>query len=184
VRNPKAITVLATVCFLAFGCSDSTGPGDAGFTATIGGDLDLSVSGDAIFGVASEGGVDRWMIFLTDGVFLGLDYDMIAISREASGAPIAVGTHTILDAASDALEADDIVGAYMIGRHDGTLGVFSSVSGTLTVTSASSERVVGSFDFSATMQIAVGPQVRDARNLTLTGSFTAEAGTIPSGTSN
>ena len=89
-----------------------------------------------------------------------------------------------LEAASNELEADDVVGAYMIGRHDSTLGVFSSVSGTLTISSAGSDQVVGSFNFSVTMQIAVGPQVTDVRNMTITGSFTAAAGEIPSGTGN
>lgn len=182
MRKLEMVITLSIACMLAIGCSDSTEPDDAGFEATISGDMELSVSGDAIFGVTGEGGVDRWMIFLLNGTFLGLDYDMIGIGRDASGTPIPVGTYSILDAASDALEGDDVTAVYMMERHNGTLGVFSSVSGTLTITSANADRVAGSFNFSATMQIAVGPDVREVRDLTFTGSFTAYAGEIPSGT--
>jgi hypothetical protein len=176
------MTAMVATCILVFGCGDSTGPEEGEFEATISGDIERSVSGEAIFGVTDEGGVERWMIFLLEGAFLGLDYDMIGITREASATPIPVGTHTIAEADSDTLDDDDITAAFMIGRHNGSLGVYSSVSGTLTITSASSERVVGTFNFSAEMQIAVGPDVDEVRNLNFTGSFTAVADAIPSGT--
>ena len=137
-----------------------------------------------MFGVSTEGGVDRWMIFLSEGVFLGLDYDMIGFLREASSTPIEVGTHTIVDAAGDSLDDDDIGGVYWFGSPSSpitSVGVFTSDEGTLTITSASSEWVEGTFSFSGTLDLGRGPDIVDVVNVTVAGSFTAEAGTIPSG---
>ena len=180
MRIHRAIFGIAAMCLLFAGCGDSTGPEGGSFEATISGDMELSVDGDAIFGVTSEGAVDRWMIFLENGRFLSLDYDMIGFLREGSDTPISVGTHTIAEATSDDLDGEDITGVYWMGRHNGTLGVYTSVSGTLTITSSDAERVVGNFSFSVTVQIAV-VDVSDVRELTVTGSFEAAAGTIPSG---
>ena len=147
MRILKSTSAIAAASLLAFGCGES-GPEEGNFEATISGDMEVSISGNAIFGVSSEGGVERWMIFLLNGVFLGFDYDMIGFSREASATPIPVGTHTIVDAAADSLDDEDIGSAYMMERHNGSLGVYSSVSGTLTITSASAEEVTGNFSFS------------------------------------
>ncbi|MFC1639876.1 hypothetical protein ACFL3B_03825 [Gemmatimonadota bacterium] len=186
MRKMITLSLVVAVALAVGGCKDSTGPSDANFTATITGDLELELEGEAIFGVTTSGGIDRWMIFLTAGQFMvDPDWDMIGISREASGTSIGVGTHTIVDAADDDLEAEDVAAAYMLGRHNGgSLGVFGSVSGTLTITAATSNVVTGNFSFSATMHAAVGDDARDLRDLMVTGSFTAEPGTIPAFAAN
>jgi len=179
----KFVAAVAAISLLGFGCKDSSGPEDAGFTATISGDMDRSVSGEAIFGVSSEGGVDRWMIFMVDGVFLGLDFDMIGFSREASRTPIPVGTHTISTATSNTLDDEDITAAYMTSLdHGASFGVFTSVSGTLTIASANSDRVTGSFAFTSTRQLGYGDSIVGVEDLSMSGTFIAEAGNIPSGT--
>jgi hypothetical protein len=139
------------------------------------------LSGEAIFGVSSEGGVDRWMIFLSDGEFLVQDYDMIGFSREASDTPVGVGAHTLVDATDDGLEADDIGGVYWLGRHTGTLGIFLSDVGTLTITASSSDMVEGTFSFSGTLDLGYGPDIENVLEVAVNGSFTAEPGIIPSG---
>ncbi len=180
MRKLGAITAPLIAGILAFGCGESTVPGNAGFTATIGGDMTEELSGEAIFGVSSEGGVDRWMIFLIDGVFLAQDYDMIGFSREASDTPVGVGAHTIVDATADGLQADDIGGAYWLGRDPATLGIFLSDVGTLNITASSSDMVEGTFSFSATLDFGDGPDIENVLEVTVNGSFTAEPGTIPS----
>lgn len=181
MRYFKRLSSVAVICFWALACGDSTGPGEAGFTATVSGDMQLELSGEAIFGVSTEGGVDRWMIFLNEGAFLGLDYDMIGFIREGSVTPIGVGTHTLVDAAGDALDDEDIGGVYWFGRHTGSLGVFTSDEGNLTITSASADWIEGTFSFSGTLDLGYGPDIVDVTDVTVTGNFSAEPGTIPSG---
>jgi hypothetical protein len=121
------------------------------------------------------------MIFMLNGVFLGSDFDMIGFGREGSGTPIPVGTHTVLDATSNTLNDEDVTAAYMAGRSDNSLGVFGSVSGTLTITSSSSDRVEGSFNFSATMLLGGGDAMLGVEDLNISGTFVAGPGTIPTG---
>ena len=178
MRYLKATTVLTAVLFVG-GCGDSTGPDNPGFDATISGDLELSITGDAIFGVSSQGGVDRWMIFLSDGFLTDTVFDAIAIGREASGSPIGLGTHSIQEAGG-VLDPDEISALYMLQRSDVSLGIFRSLSGTLAITDVSDEQVTGEFSFSAVVLLEPGGAMAEAASLNVSGSFTAEPGAIPS----
>jgi len=172
------VTTIAAMVLLA-ACGE-TGPENSSFTATVTGDTTLSFEGEALFGVSSTSGRDHWVLFFTRGLFGGLDFDAVAIGRNNSDTPIGVGVHTIEDATRDEPDGEDIEGVYTLARSsDGSIASYGSVAGTLTITSASADEIRGDFEFSAEFVLAVG-SFGDVRNVTLSGSFTATPGSIPS----
>jgi hypothetical protein len=180
----KYLFALAVVgaCVLVLSCNgDASGPDDSSFTVTITGDTTFSFEGEALFGVSTTNGRDHWVLLFTRGLFGGLDFDAVAIGRNESATPIGVGVHTIEDATSDAPDGEDIEGIYTLARSsDGSIASYGSVLGSLTISSATADRIQGEFSFSAEFVLAVGPSFRDVRNVTIAGSFAAVPGTIPS----
>jgi hypothetical protein len=157
----------------------STDPVDNAFTVTITGDTNLSFEGEALFGVSSTSGQQHWMLFFNRGLFGGLDFDAVAIGRNLSDTPIGVGVHTIEDATRDEPDGEDIEGIYTLARSsDGSIASYGSVAGTLTISSATADRIQGDFNFSAEFVLAVG-SFGNVRDVTISGSFTAIPGTIP-----
>lgn len=174
----RAITLVATFAFI--GACDGTGPEDGSFTVSITGDTSLSFEGKALFGVSTTGDRDHWMLFFNRGVFGGLDFDAVAIGRNDSANPIGVGVHTIEDATRDTADGEDIEAVYTLRRSsDGSIASYGSVLGTLTISSATADRIEGEFSFSAEFVLAVAG-FANVRNLTITGFFTAVPGYIPS----
>lgn len=160
----------------------STGPGEGSYTIMFGGDTTFTVSGEAVFGTSIEEGVERWTIYLGRGALLSSDFDAVAIGRHGSGTPIGIGTHSISDAMDAATDAEDIDAAYTLGRSAGSFRIFPSVSGTLSISAASSDRVTGEFDFRVSHFFTWGSDdgpFAGVQDLTLSGSFSAVPGTIP-----
>lgn len=172
-------TILVAVIALLVGCG-TTDPVANSFTVTITGDTTLSFEGEAVFGVSTTSGRQRWVLFFNRGLFGGLDFDAVAIGRNLSSTPIGVGVHSIEDATSDEPDGEDIEGIYALSRSsDGSIASYGSVAGTLTISSASADEILGEFNFSAEFVLAVA-SFADVRNINISGSFTAIPGTVPS----
>lgn len=162
------LTGVAT-SLVSCGGDDTTGPGSGSFTATVSGDVSASLSGNAVFGVGLSIGSDTgWSIWLLEGSFFS-DYDFIRIDRSSSTAP-GVGTFTIIGGSG--VGPDDFVAAYENAVEEGndiSITGYTSVSGSLTITSATADRVEGSFSFTGS---GPGP----GRTVTVQGSFSARPG--------
>lgn len=178
LKNLGVVTLVATSVLLA--SCDGTGPDDSFFTVTITGDTTLSFEGEALFGVSTTDGRDHWVLFFNRGLFGGLDFDAVAVGRNESTTPIGVGVYTIEDATRDAPDGEDIEGIYSLRRSsDGSFGYYGSESGTLTISSATADQIQGEFNFSAEFVMAVA-SFGSVRNITVSGSFTAVPGMVPS----
>ncbi len=164
------LTGVAT-SLVSCGGGDTTGPGSGSFTATVSGVVTASLSGNAVFGVGLRTGSDTgWSIWLLDGSIFS-DHDFISIDRidrSSSTAP-GVGTFTINGSGAG---PDDFAAEYDDARAEGNdifITAYTSVSGSLTITSATADRVEGSFSFTGS---GPGP----GRTVTVQGSFSARPG--------
>ncbi len=181
MRNSLTTAIIGAGIVLAAACG--TEPEENSFAVTISGDTSFTIEGEAIFGVSVTQGREYWVIFLSRGTFGGLDFDAIAIGRHGSATPIEVGTHTIVDADSDNLDPEDIDAVYVLRRSaDGSIASYGSDTGTITVTSASNDLIRGEFSFEADFELAVG-SFGGVEEITISGSFTAIRGDVPSVTS-
>ena len=148
-----AATVLASC-----GGDSPTGPESGLFTAMVSGEVNLTFGGPATF--RDEGMV----ILMLHGSFSG-HYDFIRFDRRSSAAP-GVGTFAIAGANAG---PDDFVAEYQhaLLRTDGhETTTYRSLSGSLTITSVTADRIEGSFSFEG---IGPGP----GRTVTVQGSFDA-----------
>jgi len=162
--------VAFVVAFLtACGSDDATGPGSGSFTATVSGDVNASLSGNAVFGVGLYIGSDSgWSIWLLEGSFFS-DYDFITIDRSSSAAP-GVGAFTIIGRSGAG--PDDFVAKFEHALEEGSnieITGYTSVSGSLTITSATADQIEGSFSFTGS---GPGP----GQTVTVQGSFSAKPG--------
>ena len=110
-----------------------------------------------------------WSVWMLEGSFFG-DYDFIRIDRSSSAAPGA-GAFTIAEGPQGA-DPDDFVAEYEHALEvAGNIEItgYTSVSGSLTVTSATADRIEGSFSFTGS---GPGP----GRTVTVQGSFNAKPG--------
>ena len=153
-------TVICAATFLA-SCGGN-GPTEAesgSFIATVSGDVNVSLIGQATF---FDGGVVIWLLH---GSFSGRR-DFIRFDRRSGAAP-GVGTFTIAGIVAD---PDDFVAEYEHAR-EGADGIettrYGSVSGSLTITSATADRIEGSFSFKG-IGLGIG------RTVTVEGSFDAK----------
>lgn len=181
MRKSLTTAIIAGSIVLAAACG--TDPEENAFTVTIAGDTSFTIEGEAIFGVSVTQGREYWVIFLSRGTFGGLDYDAIAIGRHESATPIGEGAHAIADADSEELDPEDIDAVYVLRRSaDGSIASYGSDTGTITITSASNDMIRGEFSFEADFELAVG-SFGGIEDLTISGSFTAIRGDVPSVTS-
>jgi hypothetical protein len=170
--------LLGTVLVLSFSACDSGGNdgGDDGgennvFTAniTITGDVEDSFSGFAAFAEDGDGN-GGFLIFIYQGEF----------SVVPNGRIVAVGHDTASPSeGSFSINDDEFYGTYAsdLGSVSGTY--ISSDSGTLTISSSSSDRLSGSFSF--TGELVQNTSVQGTA--TVSGTFTADhlaPGDIPS----
>ncbi len=87
------------------------------------------------------------------------------------------GTFTIHSFTCTDCTAQDFAAVFAFTRPNGDFAFFSAEEGSFTITSASSERLEGRFDFTATILLATGTT---AENVTVRGTFTAIRGELPS----
>ncbi len=171
MRVIHVISLLAGLGMSLASCGGDglTGPGSGSFTATVSGDVTASLSGDAVFGVGLSIGSDTgWSIWLLEGSFFS-DYDFIRIGRSSSTTP-GVGTFALIGRGGAG--PDDFVAEYEDATDEGDaieITGYSSVSGSLTITSATADRVEGSFSFTGS---GPGPE----QTVTVQGSFSARPG--------
>ena len=169
--------LIPTLGLAILACSgDPTGVTQGTFSAAISGDLSKSISGGAIFGMQSGTAGDQWVLFLAKGNFNTPNFDIITFGREDLTRP-AEGEYELGDARTGAEEPPgptDFVGAYSFGD-EGDIGVFVSISGTLTITASTDAEISGSYNFELRQSFGTGA----IQALVITGTFRAESGTIP-----
>ena len=172
--TPSVLGAMALVSALALvACSSDdptgNGGGNGSFNATVTGGVAGSFSGVAAQGEGPvEAGQQGWILALGD---VTTSANSIVVARLGTRPP--VGTYQLIDLVS--------AGAFLPGDWGGFLFLVGptdisyfgfSVSGTVTITSSSADRVEGTFDF----------QVSDGGNppvvATVTGSFIAVGGVV------
>ncbi len=159
---------------LLLACSDGgTEPVVEGsFSATVGGDLQRTLSGTAVFGVETIGGNQGFVIAMQRGNSAALDVDLILLGRFNTARP-GTGDYDVISGACLDCSANDFDGGYVYQRPDGASGFFVSESGSVTVTKSVADTVAGTCSFIA--HSATNPEI----TITITASFTAVPGTIP-----
>ena len=158
-------------------CAEGSGPADEGsYTGTVSGDISLTLSGTAVFGVASQGGSQGFVIALDQKGATQFDRDVIVLGRFNTQRP-EVGTYAVIPGACTTCSPDDFDGGYVFQRANGESGFFISESGSMQVTASSGDEVVGSVSFTAVVLSGSGSS--SATDLTITAQFRAVPGQIP-----
>ena len=166
----RGIAALA-LALVVGGCSDSTGPGLTGdFDANVTGDQTKSLEGDAFFSFGSVFGEPEtgFALVLLEGSAFGNNDDFILIGRSSEDRP-GVGTYDIVDSEGNPT-ASEFVAIWFPATGEDIDGEFVSTGGTLTVTSSTSRRLRGSFEFDATGTMGENPTLLD---VTIRGDFDA-----------
>jgi hypothetical protein len=141
------------------GCADSTGPGVTGtFEAAVRGEFSEDVMGGAQFGSYRAEGFG--LVMTPEG---GAHY--FGIGNRTEGRP-AVGTYALTPPTSDA----EFYAAYMRATPQG-MAAFTSVSGQMVITLSTSERLEGTFQYTARGTLAGDPGT--LREVTVEGTFSA-----------
>src|SRR5688572_21628394 len=152
-------------------CRDSTGPGLTGdFSGDVTGDQTKSLEGDAFFSFGSVFGEPEtgFALLLLEGSALGENDDFILIGRSSDARP-GVGTYDIVDSEGSPT-ASEFVAIWFPATGEEIDGEFVSTGGTLTITSSTSRRLRGTFEFDATGTMCDNPTLMD---VTISGDFDA-----------
>ena len=160
---------------------NGTGPNrpvDLGdFSGTVTGDLDLTLNGQAVFGVRAS--PREWTLFFSVGDVNGTEFDFVGFFRDNTARP-GTGTFTIHSFFHDAPTVNDFRGIYFLSRSVGTFGSFysdSTTTGTLTILTSSVTEMTGEYSFIALDQFVLPAGGPDS--LLIEGEFRAVPGTIP-----
>lgn len=147
------------------GDGDGNGGGVLGdANVTIDGDVEGSLSGSAVFGMDAPN--NNFGIALFEGDFIATPTGEFVFIGYEGGRP-GEGEYQISNDESDSV----FVGVYTSDASNPTGGtLISAQNGTLTITSSSSDRVVGSFTFTGPVFSGTGTQ----GTATVAGSFDAE----------
>lgn len=168
----RTVAALALVLVAAACDNDSTGPGLTGdFSGNVSGEHTKSLRGDAFFGLGSIFGEPEagFGLLLLEGSALGDNDDFIVIGREAPGRP-GVGTYQIVDEQGTPTESE-FVAAWFPATGEDVDGNFYSTGGTVTITSSSTKRLRGNFEFDATGSF--DSDLETLLDVTVTGTFDA-----------
>ncbi|NIM51541.1 MAG: hypothetical protein GTN62_12075 [Gemmatimonadales bacterium] len=177
VKRTIQLVTLALAA-VGLGCGDGTGPNEGSFAATVSGDLALSLSGTAVFGTDEQQAQKFFVIILLRGEPGSVDLDAIAITRNDT-LPPGSGTYDINPVDCDTCGDEDFAAAFVTIR-PAAFGVFESQSGSFAITSASQDRLDGTFSFAATLNELFSFGDINAENIQLQGSFNARRDEIPS----
>lgn len=146
------------------------------FTATVvGEDLNVNLSGNAVFGIQETGPVNEWVVFLWNGQVPGTSFNVVRMFRENLDQPGPDG-YSIYSVEDGSPTIDDFLAAYAFSGTAAS-GAFLSISGNLTITTSTPEEVTGTFEFIGILDPGSFGLTTDS--VTVSGSFTAEAGLIP-----
>ena len=169
-KHMKAIRsiVVTALAVMVGACSDSTGPGLTGdFSGTVTGDQTKSLEGDAFFSFGTVfGSPANFALLLLEGGALGESDGFILIGRGQQDRP-AVGTYAIVGEDETPDPAEFVATWFPTGEEGGE---FVSTSGSVTITSSSSRRLRGTFEFDAVGSAGDPPALTE---ITISGSFDA-----------
>jgi hypothetical protein len=145
--------------------------------SVIGEGISSEISGNAIFGQQTNSeGMTELVIFLWEGNYYETSFDIITMFRTNLRIPDP-GTYEIQDVREGADSHDNFLAGWVFSTPT-AFAAFLSVSGTLTITSSSEERISGNFEFSGVLRdTSYGVSTE---SVTVSGSFTAWPGEIPS----
>lgn len=159
--------LLAPLLLVGCGDDDPTSPTESRFTAQAEGAVTTSFDGAAFFGQGQDAqGEPVFTIVLATA----LGEQIIGFARPGTSRP-AVGEYTLV--ASEERPADQWYGVYLRGTGDTVTDLFVSSVGTLRITSSSSQRLEGTFEFVGQRLSTTGTPTEDPVEATFTGSFEA-----------
>jgi hypothetical protein len=174
VRRGAFAFALGAASLIAAGCDEVTGIGAGDFVATITGDIDTSLAGDAFWSVIEEGDSRNFILILFQDDISSNDredYHFIAISR--SGSEPGVGVYVV---DNDEPNPPAFRGQYadVVDADEPTAAgpVIGATGGVFTVTRIDSGLMTGSFRFDATgLEL---PNTSTFISATLDGTFDAQ----------
>ncbi|HEU5153175.1 MAG TPA: hypothetical protein VFU03_00435 [Gemmatimonadales bacterium] len=146
------------------------------FTAEITGEVQTILSGNAVFGPVRGPSNIPGSFSLTLGAYS--DNGAVVFSRVASGQP-KPGTYRVTAFTGGAEKEDELHALISLGSASNPLGAFRGMSGTVTITQSSPDRIVGRYDLHAVGFMAADMNDEE-REITVRGSFAARASATPS----
>lgn len=162
---------------VAAACGETNGPADEGsFSATITGDLSLTLSGTSVFGVTSQGGRQGFVIAMDDKGATQFDRDVVVVGRFTTQRP-DVGSYTLIPGDCTTCSPDDFDAGYVYQRATGESAFFISQTGSMQITASSADEIVGSVTIQAVVLSGSGGS--NATNLTITAQFRSVPGQVP-----
>jgi hypothetical protein len=158
VKSIRWAAVMAAATLMACGGSDSVGPGTGGgpaFTATVSGDVQTSIKGDARFGEATDpNSGDIFAVEMSENDSTG--GGVIQLIHIGSGVPGA-GTYGLADAVNGNPGDGDWVAAAYDTDNGQLTASFAATSGSVKVTRTDNGTYQGTFDFIATGAATADP---------------------------
>ncbi len=151
-------------------------PGTEDFTATISGDVDADLTGQAFFANVTDDdtGEEVFLINLSDNESNSdLWFGMAGSRPEADTYPISDIDYADFD--PDVYPEDTFIGIAFLHKDATTIYIFSN-EGSITLDESTPNTVAGSFDFSATGRDLANPLVE--MDIQVTGDFDAIGGDI------
>ena len=183
MRNVQRYIMLAAVAVLAAcGGDDEPGTGpDArpalgSFSATMSGDISGSLAGLSAFASASSGESQGFVFAMEDSVANSTASAMLLFVKQSPDLP-GVGAHQVVAFDDEAAGAKFGLFAAVVDAQGGEW-LCTASAGTINVTSASAQRIRGSFTIAAE---CLGMGSDEPQVLTLGGSFDSRVGVVPGG---
>lgn len=157
MKSIRWAVVLMVATVMACGGDDGTGPGSgtvAGFSATVSGDVETAIKGQALYGAANDpeaGTIFAVEMSEDDSTGGGL----IQLIRIGGGTP-ATGTYKLTDAVNGNPGSGDWIAAAYDSDQGQMTASFAATSGSIVVTKSANGSFEGTFDF-----IALGAATSD-----------------------
>lgn len=184
MRSARWMTLAATAVLTLAACggdgNGGTGPGNGGggatasFSATVSGDVQGTVKGDARYGLATD--PDLGSVFGVEMSEGGTGGGLIQLIHLGTGIP-GTGSYSISDAVNGTPADGDWVAVAYDADNGQLTAVFVATGGTVKVTRASGGTYEGTFDFSATGTVMSDPST--PLTVGVTGKFKATS--LPGG---
>jgi hypothetical protein len=170
MRRIISATIFAAASLAACGDSGPSGvDANARYTATVTGALAADISGPAYFGSDVSDGEAFF------AVVLGSSTSTHTVVLAVNGTRPATGTYDIVGLLDES-GADGWTALHMVGQGNQTLGSFMGVSGRVTITESTAQRLKGTFEYAADGFIAAPGGIEDAE-ISVKGEFTAAPAT-------
>lgn len=165
--------VMTVAALAACGSGDSVGPGAGSgpaFTASVSGDIQTSIKGDAKFGEATDPDAgDIFAVEMSEDDSTG--GGVIQLIHIGTGSP-GTGTYALADAVNGAPGDGDWVAAAYDTDNGQLTASFAATSGSVKVTRADNGTYEGTFDFTATGAAISDPST--PLSITVHGKFKAK----------